>query len=66
MPRYLVGFTVPVTADTPAKAAAQVREYFRLDRTLKVTSANGDKINDDFWAEDETVTFVEPPFTEEN
>lgn len=66
MPRYLVGFTVPVTADTPEKAATQFREYFRVDRTLKVASTTGDKINDEWYADDNTVIFIEPPFTEGN
>lgn len=65
MPRYTVGFTVPVTAATPEEAAAQVRDYFRLDRTLKVTSVDGEEINDSWCADDRTAVWIEPPFTEE-
>jgi hypothetical protein len=66
MPKYLVGFTVPVTADTPEKAAAQFREYFRVDRTLKVASTDGTLLTDTWYTDDNTVIFIEPPFTEGN
>jgi hypothetical protein len=64
MPRYLVGFTVPVVADTPEKAAAQFRDYFRIDRTLRVASTDGTLLTNTWYTDDQTVMFIEPPFSE--
>lgn len=66
MPKYLVGLTVPIVADTPEKAAAQFRDYFRVDRELKVTSADGSQINNDHWCRDEDTVWIGPPFTEKD
>lgn len=65
MPKYTVSFSAPVVADTPEKAAAQFRDYFRIDRELKVVSVDGEKIGDGWCGDDDTV-WIEPPFTEEN
>ena len=63
MPKFYVTLTVPITAHTPELAAEKFREYFRIDRQLKVTSADGEKINDHWSGPDDTV-WIEPPFTE--
>jgi len=47
----------------PELAAKEVRDYFRIDRTLKVTHADGEKIND-HWSGPEDTVWIAPSFEE--